>query len=957
MPNTLLVVDPDTGRQTALGNPGLTQKVRALDWNEQTGRLYGTSSGDIVEIDLQTGMPMLVASIQQDGIDVWITSLAFAPDGTLYGWSRSKKEIGIIDINAQCFTSVFSTPQDVYYATMDFSPSGTLYTVYAHSGSSFSQTLSTIDLETSTFLNEKSIGLYNVDDIDYAPDGFIYHTNFSHALFRIDPDIGQQINIGFGELGAISGIASTNNHPDKYNSPGKQGGLLAGYTGVGINGKAGVFAKLDKDGATGFAFVNIEEGPATVLLNAYDDDGAIVANETINLSAFEKVLGLPENIFKKDISSATYLKYESDRELVGFQINGSSDGNMLDALPGLFDGTTTLFFPHIAEIGSWDTEICIVNTGDQTVSGELKSYENSGQEINTTSIVLAPNARKEINVGDELSDPEIIGYAVFESDSQDICGYLKFFIEGKYRVAIPAASKVNSGDIYIFHIASDNNWTTGISVLNTTSMSKELTIEFDNGATKEVSIAANEHLAFSIRELFNGNPQPDIGSAVIKNGKGIVGLEIFGTTNASGLDYLSGILLKGDTTTKIYYPHITIDSVWQTGIVSYNPSDSSCNLTITPFKSDGTSLPTQMISLDGKEKYIGTADGLNFPGETAWIQIESTSPVTGFELFALHPFDIDDDKDGYTENEGDCDDGDASIHPGATEICGDGIDQDCDGEDLICPENVDDDMDGFTETQGDCDDGNASIHPGATDICGDGIDQDCDGSDQVCQEDMDDDMDGYTENEGDCDDGNASIHPGATDICGDGIDQDCDGSDRMCPEDIDNDKDGYTENQGDCDDGNESIHPGATDICGDGIDQDCDGKDLTCYPCADISGYWNAQQTLNITCCMFGECESDEISGSGRINIVQNACNFSYILTVSGFGSFERQGTIDGNKVNMSGIAAVLQPGCTATKNLVTLNGIVNGDVINFQGPVEIKGSCDGVSFSCTGDARATLSR
>ena len=44
----------------------------------------------------------------------------------------------------------------------------------------------------------------------------------------------------------------------------------------------------------------------------------------------------------------------------------------------------------------------------------------------------------------------------------------------------------------------------------------------------------------------------------------------------------------------------------------------------------------------------------------------------------VHPDDYDDDGDGYTENEGDCDDSDAATYPSASEQC-DGVDNDCDG--------------------------------------------------------------------------------------------------------------------------------------------------------------------------------------------------------------------------------------------------------------------------------------
>ena len=41
----------------------------------------------------------------------------------------------------------------------------------------------------------------------------------------------------------------------------------------------------------------------------------------------------------------------------------------------------------------------------------------------------------------------------------------------------------------------------------------------------------------------------------------------------------------------------------------------------------------------------------------------------------------DNDGDGYTPDEGDCDDDNADVHPGAEETPGDGVDSNCNGED------------------------------------------------------------------------------------------------------------------------------------------------------------------------------------------------------------------------------------------------------------------------------------
>jgi len=182
--------------------------------------------------------------------------------------------------------------------------------------------------------------------------------------------------------------------------------------------------------------------------------------------------------------------------------------------------------------------------------------------------------------------------------------------------------------------------------------------------------------------------------------------------------------------------------------------------------------------------------------------------------------DTDNDADGVSFCAGDCNDNDATQFPGNVETC-DGVDNDCDGsvdEGSAC--SPDADGDGVTIAQGDCDDTDASVFPGAAEICGDIIDNDCDGFvDEGCSG-VDADGDGVTVAQGDCDDNNGNTYPGATEIC-DGIDNNCDG--QVDEHDIDADGDTYTVCGGDCDDTDPTTNPGAAEICGDGIDNDCDG--------------------------------------------------------------------------------------------------------------------------------------
>ena len=100
---------------------------------------------------------------------------------------------------------------------------------------------------------------------------------------------------------------------------------------------------------------------------------------------------------------------------------------------------------------------------------------------------------------------------------------------------------------------------------------------------------------------------------------------------------------------------------------------------------------------------------------------------------------IDHDGDGFTENQGDCNDADALINPAAIELEDDGIDNNCDGQidEVVDQNEIDNDNDGFTENQGDCDDSNSNINPNSLEIQ-DGLDNNCDGSiDEIPLEELD----------------------------------------------------------------------------------------------------------------------------------------------------------------------------------------------------------------------------
>lgn len=167
-----------------------------------------------------------------------------------------------------------------------------------------------------------------------------------------------------------------------------------------------------------------------------------------------------------------------------------------------------------------------------------------------------------------------------------------------------------------------------------------------------------------------------------------MGIYVQGYNGTAFSGYIKNNLIAEDVAVAEFYQQSGIvaegNLVGAPGFVSFSDDDDWTNDNVRlDWSSDGIDLGTEdfygvdatATDADGTARPLdGDLDGVALPDAGAW------------------EADADLDRDGFgvmAAGGDDCDDGEPGVHPGAEDICGDGVDQDCSGADAECPDTGD----------------------------------------------------------------------------------------------------------------------------------------------------------------------------------------------------------------------------------------------------------------------------
>jgi len=305
-----------------------------------------------------------------------------------------------------------------------------------------------------------------------------------------------------------------------------------------------------------FGIINVGDHTETIERSFYDADGELISSDSIAMAPGEKAVDHISDVEEDAVAmraTATsgrdcligYLEYWTGR-LYKYKT--------ATLVPLPLERSTRLSVPHVASgvnwpgQGIWQTEIAVMNTGTAETAVTFTACDGSGVEISSVVHVLQPNQPFKAEAGDIFSEVAAPSIAVMniESDGAALAGFVTFGPDGgDVSAAIPLTGPGES-HLYLPHLACNDLWRTGISVMNagTGRTTVVFSLMDENGEVLDQvyrSLRVNERWVGTVAGLF--------GSAYLADARWLQAESVFPAQPLCGLYLMTtkdGLFMNGD---------------------------------------------------------------------------------------------------------------------------------------------------------------------------------------------------------------------------------------------------------------------------------------------------------------------------------------------------------------------------------------------------------------------------
>lgn len=419
---------------------------------------------------------------------------------------------------------------------------------------------------------------------------------------------------------------------------------------------------------TGIACLNPGTAQATLTLTGYRNDGGPLSNalsfpggecrdlevrgEPVANCPFlgvgGKALGLASDYFYEDeTDDLAWARVTSDQGVTGFALTGTTALDRLIGVPASRGGNLTLYFPHVVSDSDWSSTLVLVNVSERAATVSVQGFEDSGAEARMrVPVTLEPGEKYSKTVVEIFgSSAGAVGYLKAVSD-EEIAGLVILSHKSTTQMVGEPAFADGSTTLYLPHIPVDPLWDSQVALANIGSGPASITVTAF-GSTG--SALASNRLSLAAGARYFGGPGGLVGGTLpsgsaylqVSANQKLIGYDLFRTTDNR---VITGVKAAATGLRTFYFSHVAANSTWWTGLVLVNRAARSASVTMTAYDQNGTSLGTaqNFTAIGGGAKKVDVVENFfsdgSLPTGTAWLKVEASQLLVGFELFGTKNF-------------------------------------------------------------------------------------------------------------------------------------------------------------------------------------------------------------------------------------------------------------------------------------------------------------------------------